>query len=94
MLPIVDREAPLEFLRTAYEPDDWVAVFLKSYETGRAAQRVGPLSLVGHPRFQAWLRAKQAVEHANVYISVNPVRPGQRSRTRSAIRAQPRFVPF
>ena len=87
MMPIVDREAPLQFLRTAYEPDDWVAVFLKSYETGLAAQRVGPLSLVGHPRFQAWLRAKQATEHANVYISVNPVKPGQRSRRRSAIRA-------
>jgi hypothetical protein len=86
-MPAVDREAPLRFLRTAYEPDDWVAVFLKSFETGSAVQRVGPLSLVGHPRFQAWLRAKQATEHANVYISVNPVRPGQRSRTRTAIRA-------
>jgi hypothetical protein len=26
----VDRTAPLTFLRTAYEPTDWVAVFLKS----------------------------------------------------------------
>ena len=82
----IDREAPLRFLRTAYEPDDWVAVFLKSCETGRGVQRVGPLALVSGPRFQAWLRAKQAIEHANVYISVNPVRAGQRSRTRRAIR--------
>ena len=86
-MPAIDRDAPLRFLRTAYEPDDWVAVFLKSYETGRTAQRVGPLSLVSDPRFQAWLRAKQATEHANVYISVNPVKPGHRSRTRAAIRA-------
>ena len=38
---IVDTEAAMRFLRTAYEPDDWIALFLKSYETGqhRAARR-------------------------------------------------------
>ena len=52
----VDREAPLRFIRTVYEQDDWVAVFLKSYETGHTTQRVGPVSLVADARFQAWLR--------------------------------------
>jgi hypothetical protein len=85
-MPVIDRDAPLRFLRTAYEPEDWVAVFLKSYETGRTTQRVGPLSLVSDPRVQAWLRAEQVTQHANVYISVNAVTPGQRSRRRSAIR--------
>ncbi len=86
-MPAVDREAPLSFLHTAYAPDDWVAVLLKSYDTGRAVQRVGPLSLASNARFQAWLRAKQAIERANVYISVNAVEPRQRSRTRTAIQA-------
>lgn len=81
----VDRDAPIRFLRTAYEPDDWVAVFLKSYDTGRTVQRVGPLSLVAEERFQAWLRAENAA-HSNVYVSVNAITPGQRSRTRAAIR--------
>ena len=54
----VDREAPLRFLRTAFQPDDWVAIFLKSYETGHVTQRVGPLEWVMHPRFRAWLRFK------------------------------------
>ena len=85
-MPIVDREAPLRFLETAYQPDDWVAVFLKSYETGRTAQRVGPVSLIADARFQAWLRAENA-GRANVYISVNAITPGRRSRTRDAIRA-------
>ncbi|HKY20415.1 MAG TPA: DNA-primase RepB domain-containing protein [Vicinamibacterales bacterium] len=85
-MPIVDRQAPLRFLETAYQPDDWVAVFLKSYETGRTAQRVGPVSLIADARFQAWLRAENA-GHANVYISVNAITPGRRSRTRDAIRA-------
>jgi len=81
----VDRTAPLTFLRTAYEPNDWMAVFLKSYETGRTAQRVGPLSLMAEARFQAWLRAENAAR-SNVYVSVNAITAGMRSRTREVIR--------
>ena len=83
---MVDREAPIRFLRTAFEPDDWIAVFLKSYETGRTTQRVGPLALVVDSRFQAWLRAENAAR-ANVYVSVNAMTPGRRSRRRDAVRA-------
>jgi hypothetical protein len=85
-MPRVDRDAPLEFLRTAYEPDDWVAVFLKSYESGRVAQRVGPLSVVADSRFQAWLRWCNLMRW-NIFISVNAIVPGQRSRTRASVRA-------
>ena len=85
-MPGVDRSAPLRFLRTAYQPDDWVAVFLKSYETGRVVQRVGPLSMVVTPRYQAWLRSQNARRY-NVYIGVNGIAPGRRSRTREAIGA-------
>lgn len=85
-MPHIDRDAPLRFLRTAYEPDDWVAVFLKSYETGHTAQRVQPIALVAHPRFQAWLRWRNLTRW-NVYISVNALAPGKRSRTRAAVHA-------
>ena len=80
----VDRDAPLRFLHTAFYPDDWVAVLLKSHDTGGTAQRVGPLSLIAHPRFQAWLRA-QSVRRFSVYISVNAIRPQRKARTRDAI---------
>jgi hypothetical protein len=39
----VDSEAAVRFLRLAYTPADWVAVFLKSYDSGRVTQRVGPV---------------------------------------------------
>ena len=78
-----DREAPLRFLRTAYEPTDWVAVFLKTYRTGATAQRVVSLSEATSPRFQNWLRQRNA-NSWNVYVSVNAVRPG-RSRSRDAV---------
>jgi hypothetical protein len=82
----VDLVAPIRFLRVGYEAGDWVAVFLKSYGTGRVAQRVGPVSRIVRPTFQAWLRAENAAG-VNVYVSVNVVEAHRRSRRRSAIRA-------
>jgi hypothetical protein len=84
LVPRVDRAAPLQFLRTAYEADDWIAVFLKHYDTGEAVQRVGPATLVQQPNVQAWLRLMNA-RHFNVFVSVNAVSPGRRSRTREAV---------
>ena len=84
-MPSIDHDAPLEFLSTAFQPDDWIAVLLKSYESGRTTQRVGPLSLIASARFQAWLRAQNAAR-SNVYVSVNALTPEQRSRRREAIR--------
>jgi hypothetical protein len=78
-----DREAPLRFLRTGYEPADWVAVFLKTYRTGETIQRVVSVSEATSPRFQSWLHRRNA-NSWNVYVSVNAIRPG-RSRSRDAI---------
>jgi RepB DNA-primase from phage plasmid len=80
----VGSEAAVRFLRVAYEPSDWVAVFLKSYDTGRVAQRVGPVSWASQGRFQRWLRAMNAHKF-NIYVSVNTVTAGRRARTRDAI---------
>lgn len=81
---MIDRQAPVRFLQTAYHPQDWVAVFLKSYDTGHAAQRVGPVDWIASSRFQAWLRLENS-RRANVFVSVNAVQPEQRSRRRDAI---------
>lgn len=82
----VDARAPLRFLRAGYESDDWVAVFLKSYETGQTMQRVGPMSLVASAPFQAWLRSRNAARW-NVYVTANAVVPNRRSRARDAIQS-------
>jgi hypothetical protein len=80
----IDSEAAVRFLGLVYEPSDWVAVFLKSYNTGRVAQRVGAVSWASAPRFQRWLRAMN-LRRFNVYVSVNAVAEGRRNRTRDAI---------
>ena len=80
----VDREAAVRFLRLAFEPTDWVAVFLKSYDSGRVTQRVGPVLCASHVRFQRWLLAMNA-HRFNVYVSVNAVVPAKRARTRDSM---------
>jgi hypothetical protein len=83
---MIDRDAPLQFLRLAYRPDEWIAVFLKSYENGRTAQRVAPASVVMSAPFQAWL-ARENNATLNVYVSVNVISPRKVSRRRTAIGA-------
>jgi hypothetical protein len=81
--------APVEsvrFLRVGFKPDDWVALFLKNYQTGEIAQRVGPLSWAMKDYVQAWLQVMNA-RGFNVYCSVNAIATGRRRRTRDAIQA-------
>jgi DNA primase RepB-like protein len=80
----VDHEAAIEFLRIGYQHDDWVAIFLKSYESGRVGQRVVPVSLAMTARFQEWL-SKENGAGVNIYVTVNVVKPRQASRRRASI---------
>src|SRR5688572_29669656 len=82
----IDLDAPLRFLSRAFDPGDWAAIFLKSYETNFVAQRVGPVSWFQSHRFQRWLRAMN-VRKFNIFVSVNAITPGRRSRARDAIAA-------
>ncbi len=79
---VLDRRAPRAFLQAAFEPDDAVAVFLKSYATGATAQRVVALRQATSERFLAWLRARNA-ERSNIYVGVNAVDGRRRSRSRA-----------
>jgi hypothetical protein len=83
---IRDKGPALEFLERAYEPEDWVAIFLKSYDSGRVAQRVGPGPWVRSASSRRWLEAMNR-RTFNVYVSVNAIAPGRRARTRDAIAA-------
>ena len=79
----IDPESA-RFLNTAYEAGDWLALFLKSYDTGQVAQRVGPLSWALSHTCQSWLRTTNG-RRFNVYVSVNAIAAGRRARTRDAI---------
>lgn len=81
---VINPGASLHFLRTAFEAGDWIALFLKSYETGHTMQRVGPLACFLEPRIHAWLRAVNAHGY-NCYVGVNALARGVRARTRHAV---------
>jgi hypothetical protein len=82
----VDPGAAGRFLTTVFEPEDWVAIFLKSYESGGVAQRVGPVSWIQSERFRRWLLAMNSRKY-NVFVSVNAIASGRHSRTRESIGA-------
>ena len=82
--PGLDFAAPVHFLRTAYDPADWIALLLKRAETAEAVQRVGPVVLFARPRVQSWLRMMNA-RRFNIYVSVNAITTGRRTRTRDSI---------
>ena len=72
----VDREAPVEFLRTAFAAHDWVAVFLKSYATGQVAQRPPALSAqVPNLLTDGWLLTHGFVADSPTTISKKHVSP-------------------
>lgn len=80
----IDRNAAIQFLQTAFRPDDWIAVLLKPHQGSRVAQRVVPVSLAVSPRIQDWMERANLAGHS-VYVSVNAVTPMQTSRSRRAI---------
>jgi hypothetical protein len=85
-MPVIEPSAPLRLLRAGYAPDDWVAVFLKSYATGETCQRVASIAQISRPQFLAWLRSRNASAW-NAYVSVNAVTPRGRSRSRHCVTA-------
>ncbi len=80
----IEPTAPLRLLRAGYAPDDWVAVFLKSYATSETCQRVVSIAQASQPKFLAWLRSRNASAW-NVYVSVNAVSAQGRSRSRQSV---------
>lgn len=64
-----------------FEGTDWTALLLKNRETGCLVQRVGPLRWTCRDSVQDWLRTQNATG-SDVYVGVNALAAGARSRTR------------
>lgn len=74
-----------QFLRTAFEKDDWISVLMKATDTGRVIQRIAPVQAVVSPPWSGWLRVMN--NRCHVYVSVNALTPGRRERTTAAVAA-------
>jgi hypothetical protein len=80
----IDPGVAVQFLETAFQPDDWLAVFLKNQRSGRVAQRVAPRTTIATARFQDWL-IRENRAGASVYVSVSALQPRTTVRRRQAV---------
>jgi hypothetical protein len=80
----MDPDIPVRYIRENFRPSDRIAVVLIQKETHRVVQRVATAERVASAEFQAWLRHENA-SRFEVYVSMNALKEGSRSRTKEDI---------
>ena len=73
-----------EYITDNFEPGDRLAVVIKRQQKHALIQRLATAEQLAGPRFQAWLRFENA-RGGNVYVSMNPLKPDARGRTKPDI---------
>jgi hypothetical protein len=74
-----------QYIRENFEPSDWLAVVLRSHESGETIQRIATAGKIASPSFQSWLRYKNA-HGADIYLSLNTLNEHARSRTKADVK--------
>src|SRR4029077_12222754 len=74
-----------EYVFALHQPSDSVAVFVRNRNRQQTTQRILPAETIASEPFQSWLR-EQNQSGADIFIGMNPVREGSRSRTKEQIR--------
>lgn len=82
----VDPEVPVRYLRENFQRGDQIAVVLIQKQTHRVIQRISTVDKIGEREFQAWLRHANA-NRFEVYVGMNTLNAGARSRTKEDIAA-------
>jgi hypothetical protein len=74
-----------EYVFTLHEPSDLVAVLVRNRIQQQTMQRILRAETIASGPFQSWLH-DQNLSGADIFIGMNPVREGSRSRTKEQIR--------
>jgi DNA primase RepB-like protein len=74
-----------EYMFALHEPSDQVAVLVRNRTRHQTTQRILPAETIASAPFQSWLH-QQNESGADIFIAMNPVREGSRSRTKEQIR--------
>ena len=80
----MDPDIPVRYIRENFRPNDRIAVVLIQKETHRVVQRIATTERVASAEFQAWLRHQNA-SRFEVYVSMNALKDGSRSRTKDDV---------
>jgi hypothetical protein len=74
-----------EYVYALHEPSDHAAVLVRNRIRQQTTQRILPVETIASVQFQSWLH-EQNQSGADIFIGMNPVRGGSRSRTKDQIR--------
>ncbi len=77
---------PEQYIRANYETCDRLAVVLLNGQQGETIQRIATAEVIASPRFQAWLRHKNA-HGSDIYISQNVLNEDAEGRTKADVKA-------
>jgi len=80
----MDPDIPVRYIRENFKPEDHIAMVLIQKETHRVVQRIATAEKVASLEFQAWLRHQNA-SRFEVYVSMNALKTGSRSRTKDDV---------
>ncbi len=82
-----DRSAltPDEYIKVNYEPSDRLAVVILNRQRGETIQRIMTAEAIARPKFQAWLRHKNA-QGSEIYISQNALNQDADGRTKADVK--------
>ncbi len=76
---------PDEYIRANYENSDRLAVVVLNRTQGETIQRIATAEVIASPRFQAWLRHKNA-HGSDIYISQNVLNEDADGRTKADVK--------
>jgi DNA primase RepB-like protein len=76
---------PIDYVFALHDPGDYVAVLVRNRVRFQTVQRILPAETIAGAEFQSWLK-EQNRAGADIFIGMNPVREGSRTRTKEQIR--------
>lgn len=74
-----------EYLGETFQSSDQLAVLIRNRTRGETVQRIATAARVADHSFQEWLHHKNDREGFDVYVGMNPLKPGARSRTKDDV---------
>jgi hypothetical protein len=74
-----------QYVYALHQPGDYAAVLIRNRIRPQTTRRILPAETIASAAFQAWLLA-QNLSGADIFIGMNPVRGGSRSRMKEQIR--------
>lgn len=77
--------SPAEYIQENFPPSDRLAILLRN--RARTVQRIVTAARITEPSFENWLHYKNDQELYDVYVGMNALKPGARTRTKEDIHA-------